>query len=756
MRLNMVNNVGALPLTPQIPSGSREAPAPRRPVIIRLRWRLIVLTLFALAPAVILFLNHAAEERERLMTDAQALALRVAQAWAGNHDSLVREAHLLLQAATREIPTIEACGDVLREMQRRNQWYSPLTAVDPTGAILCTTEADEHNLHRAGRVFVDTLFRSHSLEVSEFQLDAQNGSVAFAGLRANNSLDGRDWAAIVELDLAEIQRRTAREAGGIAYDVTVVARNGVILARDPEQSGLLGTFLGEHPLMPGLGMRFEGAATGRWREGMEQIFAFTQLPQTGAKVIVGLARQDVVGEQESAARNSLMILGAVAVLTLVAAWFLAELAVVRWVGVLGRAADAFRRGDLSHRALVPAGAGEFAALAAAFNRMAEELDARETALAASEHRFRDMADVASDFFWERDPEGFYTHVSEHFSEVTGLQPSDVLDKSTIGLAVAHEAVEDEAELAQSFQQRRAFRDLVISMAMPSGETRWWRISGKPIIEETTGDFRGFRGTARDITAAKLAQDELRLAKEAAETANRTKSEFLGTMSHELRTPLNAVIGFSEIITKEMFGAVGNPLYKDYAGDILASGQHLLSIINEILDFAKAEAGKLALNPENVDQHSLLTSVCRLMQPQADEAELAIEIKAGESSDTVWGDERRLRQILLNLLSNAIKFTPAGGRIVLSTARYPNEVRIVVRDTGIGMSQEDLARVTEPFYQAESGHSRRHQGTGLGLAVCDRLIRLHGGKLELTSRIGHGTTATIILPAHQAPPVILID
>ncbi|WP_370545395.1 ATP-binding protein [Caulobacter sp. 17J80-11] len=392
----------------------------------------------------------------------------------------------------------------------------------------------------------------------------------------------------------------------------------------------------------------------------------------------------------------------------------------------------------------------------------EERSAQSRARAA-EARLRDAVESASEAFvlWNR--QGRLVMSNQTFRDWFGFEqrvlkpgaPRDAI------MQIAQLAVRQEAAAPDG---RPGVREAELH------DGRWLQIS-----ERTTADG-GAVITAADITAVKRQEDARRrneeelhqiverleqsqaelavlarkyeAAKTKAEGANRAKSEFLANMSHELRTPLNAINGFSEIMVGEMYGPLGDRRYREYAQDIHNSGQHLLALINDILDMAKIEAGKMTLRFEPVSIEEVAEDAMRLVRNRAETAGLQLRLDLPATLPDVEADYRAFKQVLLNLLSNAVKFTPRGGSVTLAARSAGGGVRVSVTDTGIGISKEDLQRLARPFEQVESQHAKTQQGSGLGLALTKSLVELHQGRLELESEPGRGTTAHVILPVNR--------
>ena len=259
---------------------------------------------------------------------------------------------------------------------------------------------------------------------------------------------------------------------------------------------------------------------------------------------------------------------------------------------------------------------------------------------------------------------------------------------------------------------------------------------------------GIAGLRIDITNLVQTSEALQKALIKAEAVNVAKTLFLANMSHELRTPLNAVIGFSEIISNQTLGPAGVPAYAEYAKDIHDSGEHLLELINNVLDASRVEVGKLDLKEETVEIGEIVQSAMQAVRVQAGKKSLALELHLPEEPVGLRADPLRLRQILINLLANAVKFTPEVGRVTLSFEASHSSAIFAVVDTGIGMSPDEIAVATEPFRQIENAMVKRHEGVGLGLSLAKHMTEMHGGKLEIESSKGVGTTVRVVLPADR--------
>ena len=294
-------------------------------------------------------------------------------------------------------------------------------------------------------------------------------------------------------------------------------------------------------------------------------------------------------------------------------------------------------------------------------------------------------------------------------------------------------------------------DLAIAVVLPVFAAQFF-FDGRRLTSRLDEDSR-LRFEVEDLARElEEARDEALRKRFEAEAANASKTAFLANMSHELRTPLNAILGFSEIIAKECFGAVGSPRYREYATDIHSSGAHLLSLINDLLDVAKIEAGRMEIEPHALDVHRTFDTALKIIGAKAKERNQTLAIEIDPSVPQLYADERALKQILINLVSNAVKFTPEGGRIsvVCSRARSGG-FQVMVEDNGPGIPREKLDKIFKPFSQVDNRYDRQGGGTGLGLALVRGLAELHGGRAWIESDFGKGCRAFVVLPVASSAP-----
>ena len=519
-------------------------------------------------------------------------------------------------------------------------------------------------------------------------------------------------------------------------------------------------------------------------------------------------------------------------------------------------------------------------LRTANDRLEQEVNNRTTKLSQSEHRFRDIAEVTSDWFWEVGPDLQYTSISARFFEETGYKPEDIIGKTRVEF-VGPETISNNPKIWRTHEDdlkhHRPFRNFEYFQEDQDGQRRYVSVSGKPVFDQNE-TFQGYRGAARDITSRKFAELDLRdneaayrqaeriaqihnwvsdatfenwvsgsenagnvlglpiseligkqskflshvhpvdrerlstsyndlkndpkpydleyrfcrpdgvvlyfrevaepafddqgkvthffgttqditvlkqheealiIAKETAEAANRAKSGFLANMSHELRTPLNAILGFSESIQLEVFGSIGEKRYAEYANHIHESGQHLLDMIGDILDFSAIDAGKLDLVFEEVGLSTLVDEAITMLRHRADKKRVSLISEVGKDIPLLSADRLRIKQILINLISNAVKFTLERGDVTVR-ADIDEQGRMVVRvsDTGIGMDEEGIVKAMLPFSQVTASSYPKSEGTGLGLPITKRLVDAHGGTFEIKSAKDKGSTVTVTFPRER--------
>ena len=367
--------------------------------------------------------------------------------------------------------------------------------------------------------------------------------------------------------------------------------------------------------------------------------------------------------------------------------------------------------------------------------------AADAAAAEGAAMYRFLADNAMDLITRHSPDGRIRFASPATVALLGRLPDEILGQPMPAIVHPDDLDAVQAALMESSYHGRA-GSAEVRLRHKDGHFVWAEIRCRP-ARESAGEPADIVAVTRDISERKQQEGALVEARDAALAANRAKSRFLANMSHELRTPLNAIIGFSEVMTREMFGPVG-PRYQEYSRLIHESGAHLLELINSVLDMSKIEAGKFELAEELFDLGDTAESAVRFLKIPAERAGVALKLDIAVSARLVFADRRAVKQILVNLLSNGVKYTPTGG-VVSVTARAEKGIEIVVRDTGTGISKADLERLGQPFEQVQNAEVRTKEGTGLGLALVKALAAMHGGEAVLSSALGEGTTVTVRLP-----------
>ena len=377
----------------------------------------------------------------------------------------------------------------------------------------------------------------------------------------------------------------------------------------------------------------------------------------------------------------------------------------------------------------------------------------EDALRISERQLSEAQRIGHIGHWRYLTETRRFESSKAFNQIYGWDP----ERFTATFTAISDAVppDDRARIdaiRKDAGKRKVSYRCEFRIVRPDGDIRFVRGEGQPEFDGS-GRLVSFFGVNQDITEQKQIEEELLRERTRAELANSAKSEFLANMSHEIRTPLNAIIGFADIIEKEIFGPIGNEKYAEYISYVHASAEHLLDLVTDILDISTIEAGEMALTPEMLDLATMFDECARVVREQAHKAELTLSIALPDRDASVYADHRAVRQILLNLLSNAIKFTPPGGEVTLGAVASEENFTIFVSDTGVGIPAQYISTITQPFETgSDDPHAStkgnpyiRSKGTGLGLAIVRSLANLHGGDVAIESEEGKGTTVRVWVP-----------
>jgi PAS domain S-box-containing protein len=662
-------------------------------------------------------------------------------------DLVLQEARVMVLAAGvrtpdefRNLMQPEEVHEYLVSRLGRLPQADALSLIDDTGKVVSFSRAwPAPNINTANREFYRQL-REHNdpgpFVGSPFQ-NSTNGAWDIPVERRISGPQGEFLGIVVvmvETQYFEDLYKTLATSNG--ESVAVFRRDGTMLARHPHLEKTMGEKLPTSSAWYG----FVASGGGTFRslgalDGIARIISVHPLRDFPLVVTVTTSEEVELSDWR---RQSLFIVIGTLCSVIGLAFFLRALGVQ------------FRRLERSQATLAAQNA-ELQAGRVRLERQTSELKQTADALRESEGRFRDFALTSSDWFWETDKQHCFTYLSENIRTFEG-NPDSYVGTTRMENAsdVESEPAKWRAHLAV-LGRRESFRDFVYTRKGDTGDVHTASVSGTPLFDPS-GRFLGYRGTARDVTDEIIAEHSLRAVKVAAETSNLAKSEFLANMSHELRTPLNAIIGFSEMLQLNIAGPL-RLKQKEYVGIIHDSGQHLLNVINEVLDLARIDAGKFELNEERgADPRHIVSTCLALVKDSASTRMLELAADLEEPIPLLLVDPTRITQILLNLLSNAVKFTDPGGSVTVGVRRtVDGGVKFEVRDTGPGMTAAELVIALEPFGQINGGYSRQHEGTGLGLPLARRLAELHDGALRILSDKVRGTTVILVLPATRVVP-----
>lgn len=371
----------------------------------------------------------------------------------------------------------------------------------------------------------------------------------------------------------------------------------------------------------------------------------------------------------------------------------------------------------------------------------------EEVLTEKEEKYRNLVETSNDLIWSVNTEGEFTFVNAAAKTILGYEPEEMVGKSLTFFKTPAQAKKDMKAFAKIKKGKKYF----------GYETEYRKKDGSfvpmgfnaVVHHDKDGKVIGTMGTARDISIYKRHEKNLFITRSQAEHTNQIKSEFLANLSHDLRTPMTAIMGFSDMILSEVFGKIGEPHYEEYVSDINDSAGHLLKMINDLLDIAKIEAGKMEIHEEEVDVSDIVDFCVEIMKPHAKSKHIELKTKIPEPMPSILCDQRVIRQIVLNLVSNAVKFTQEKGWVAIwAETKKMGTVTLGVSDNGPGIASEDIKAIMEPYVRLNNSATKQNVGTGLGVPLSKMMTELHGGKFEVESRLGEGTVVSITLPQER--------
>jgi signal transduction histidine kinase/DNA-binding response OmpR family regulator/HAMP domain-containing protein len=796
---------------------------------LSLRARVLLTIALAMTPAIAVVVYSAWEERARAGADADRQTRQIAVVVVEEQRRIIEQARQLLALIgnlpgirDRPLPSAE-CNEILARVRQRNPVYANIGIVDSRGTLLCSAQPFTPPVSFADRQWFLRPMTSGKFSIGEYLVGRLTRMPSLGLGQPLEDVEGRVKGVIyATIDLAWLQELTAKLPLPHGSVVEVVDGNGTVLMRQPDpEHQWMGRPTAKTDLRQALaGDGCNGSAEFRDEDGVTRLNTVQALQSFDGKcayVRVGLAKDEVYGPINRRLTRELTAMVLIAALMVLIAWFAGDWLVLRRVRALTTAAQRFGCGDLAVRTGLPHQADELGRLAGSFDDMAAGIQARESRLVDADRALtranRALAVLSAGnraMLRAGDEQTLLQEMCRVIVEHGGYP------MAWVGYAEADCAIRPVAHFGVDVE--RLDPRCLTSDALQSGDDA----PGAAIRKREAVLFRAADGveplTCMKASACRaalalpllddsgafgvviiyaseadaFAREEIDLLAEAAadlafgigrlrdqsrrrdaENANKTKSEFLANMSHELRTPLNAIIGFSEVLKDGLLGELPERQH-EYVADVYHSGLHLLSLINDILDLSKVEAGKMSLDLETLSVASLMENSLSVVREKAVAHRIALQLQVQPDLPAIRVDRRKTKQIIYNLLSNAVKFTADGGAVVLTARRVgraqveawnaaqSNSIRlplpvgqfgefleIAVEDNGIGIRREDAPRLFQPFTQLDSSFARRFEGTGLGLALVMKMAALHGGTVAAASEAGQGSRFFVWLPWRPA-------